>query len=260
MTGFRDKLREFAAVAAMRGGSAAERLLTGMMSAVVGVVRHLRKTIGTFAEGVRDLAARNFARGLWKIGLSLVKVVQTAADALLMSAGTAVSAVQTLVGIEQPGRKLTLEEISTLRLVYGECVDCSRIRIKEGNAGLLTLPNRPFAHGDMIYIPRDWLPMTKSLLVHEAAHVWQHQHGGTNYMSESLFAQSFGDGYDYAKALRERKRWSELNPEQQAEIVELCFECGLLVNPCARFAVAGEDYTDEVRAMIAEMRAGRGAP
>jgi hypothetical protein len=171
-----------------------------------------------------------------------------------------VSVLQTLVGIEPPGRKLTAEEISILRQVFGDSLDCKRIRVKEGNAGLLTLLNRPFVHGDIIYIPKDWLPMTRGLLVHEAAHVWQHQHGGTNYMSESLFAQSFGDGYDYAKALREGKQWSQLNPEQQAEIVETCFECGFLADPCARFEIGGQDYSDEVRAMIAELRAGRGAP
>jgi hypothetical protein len=257
---FRDKAGEIVSIAAKRGGAAAERVVTGAVSAVVGAVRHFGEAVGTFAEGIRELVTGNFPRGRRKIGLALVRVVQTAVDALLMGSGTIVSAVQTLLGIEPRGRGLTSDEIATLSCVFADSVDCRRIRIKEGNAGVLTLPNRPFVHGDTIYVPRDWLPMTKGLLVHEVAHVWQHQHGGTNYMSESLFAQSFGDGYDYAKALREGKKWSELNPEQQAEIVETSFECGLLADPGARFGVDGQDYTDEVRAMIAEMRAGRGAP
>jgi hypothetical protein len=255
-----DKAGRFVLVVARRTGTAAERAVTGAVSALAGMVRHACEAIAAFAEGTRDVAAGDPRRGLRKIGLALLRLVQTAADALLMGSGTVVSAVQTLLGLEPPGRRLTPEEISTLRHVFCDSLDCTRIRIKEGNAGLLTLPNRPFAHGDMIYIPKDWLPLTMGLLVHEAAHVWQHQHGGTNYMSESLFAQSFGDGYDYAKALREGKKWSQLNPEQQAEIVEVCFECGLLADACVRFEVGGQDYSEEVRAMIAEMRAGRGAP
>lgn len=243
-----------------RLGDAVSRVFTGVASAVVGAAKNIGEAVGTFGSGLKDLFTGRFADGFKKLGMSLVKVVQTPVDALLMAGGSAVSAVQTVLGLEPPGRKLTAEETALLKNVYGDTIDLSRIRIKEGDAGLFTLPNRPFAHGDTLYIPKDWLPMSDALLVHEAAHVWQHQNGGTDYMSEALWAQQFGEGYDISKALAENRPWSALNPEQQAEILEKSFEQGLFSDPNATFSFNGQDYTEQVRAMIAEMRARRGAP
>ncbi len=246
-----------------RVGDAFGRVFTGITSAVVGAARNVGEAVQTFGGGLGDLFSGRFGDGLRKLGSSLVKVLQTPVDAVLMAGGSAVSAVQTLLGIEPPGRKLTAEETALLKSVYGDSFDPSRMRIKEGNAGLFTLPNRPFAHGDTVYVPQDWLPMTESLLVHEAAHVWQHQNGGTDYMSEALWAQNFGEGYDYGRALSEGRPWSALNPEQQASVIERAFDAGMFsqpANPNARFIHDGQDYTEQVRAMITELRAGRGAP
>jgi hypothetical protein len=244
--------------AANRVGDATGRVLAGAVSTGVGIVRNVGDALGTLAGGVEELFAGRVVDGLGHIGLSLVEMVQTPLDAALMAGGAAVSAAQTLVGAEPPGRKLTADEIALLSQVYGDSIDYRRIRIKEGDAGLLTLPNRPFTHGDTIYIPKDWVPMSRRLLVHETAHVWQHQNGGTGYMSESLFAQVIGDGYDYAKGLRQGKTWSELNPEQQAEVIEMAFARDLFADPHARFIEDHTDYTDQVRTMIGEARAGRG--
>ena len=243
-----------------RIGDAARRLHTGAASTAVGIVRNLASALRGFGGGVGALVTGDVRQGFSGIGLSAVVVLQTPIDALLMAGGAVVSALQTLLGLEPPGRELTATELAILREVYGTSIDFGRIRIKEGTAGLLTLPNRPFTHGDTIYVPRPWLPITTRLLVHEAAHVWQHQNGGTDYMSESLFAQYLGDGYDYAKALRQGKQWTDLNPEQQAEVIEAAFSRNLFRDPDARFIEDDTDYTDRLRPMLAEMRAGRGLP
>ncbi|NMO14145.1 hypothetical protein HPC49_22065 [Pyxidicoccus fallax] len=168
--------------------------------------------------------------------------------------------MQTLLGVEPVGRKLTDAELAVLRSVYGDFLDTSKLRIKEGDVGLLTLSGRPFTHGNTLYIPRKHLPLTEELLVHEAAHAWQHQNGGTDYMSESLVGQYLGDGYDFAKALTEGKSWAEMSPEQQAELLEQAFRQGCFKTPPKPCLVHGKDYSAQLAAALVEVRAGRGAP
>jgi hypothetical protein len=38
-----------------------------------------------------------------------------------------------------------------------------------------------------------------------------------------LLAQTFGDGYDFGKALSQGKPWAKMNPEQQAQMVQDAF-------------------------------------
>ncbi|MGA9526056.1 MAG: DUF4157 domain-containing protein, partial [Myxococcaceae bacterium] len=194
------------------------------------------------------------------LGRGLVKVFQTPLDGLLMLGGRAVSATQTLIGIEPPGRELTGPERAELKKIFGDSIDLDRVRIKEGPAGLFSISKRAFVHGDTVYIPPNSAPPSMDLLVHELTHVWQHQNGGIDYMSEALWAQNFGDSYLFRKALLEGKRWSELNPEQQASFIASIRTLGLFDNPNARYMVGNQDFTDVAREAIAELRRGEGAP
>ena len=245
---------------AAAAGDAFRGVVRGAVDATVGLVRNGIEAAQTLAGGVGKLVTGRVGEGLAQLGQGLVKVVQTPVDALLMVGGRTLGAVQTLLGVEPVGRKLTDSELAALRSVYGDSLDASRIRIKEGNAGLLTLSGRPFSLGDTLYIPRKHLPLTESLLIHESAHVWQHQHGGTDYMSESLAGQYLGDGYDYAKALRQGTPWVEMNPEQQAELLEQAFRQGCFATPPKPFLVNGKDYSAQLAVAVADVRAGRGAP
>jgi hypothetical protein len=250
--------------AAVRVGDGVRSLATGVASTVVGAVRNVGEGLGTFAGGIGKIFKGDFLDGLKQMGSGLVKTfLQTPADAVLMLGGRAVSAIQTLIGVEPAGRKLTGDEIETLRKVYGDSIDYSRVRIKEGDAGLFSTTGRAFAHGDTIYIPKEDLPLTKDLLVHEMAHVWQHQNGGTDYMSEALWAQYFGDGYEFEKALDEGKSWEQLNPEQQGEFLQHAQRAGFFDNPDPnrRFiADNGKDYTAQLNEALRQVRAGKGAP
>jgi hypothetical protein len=260
-TGFFKKVGNFFKGAAERVGDAVHSVVTGVTSTVVGAVKNVGEGIGTFAGGVGKVFSGDIGGGLKQMGSGLLKTfVQTPVDAVLMLGGRALSAVQTLIGVEPPGRKLTGDEEATLRKVYGDSIDYSAIRIKEGDAGLFSKSGRAFTHGNTIYIPPDNMPMSDELLVHETAHVWQHQNGGTDYMSEALFAQHFGDAYEFDKGLDEGKTWSQLDPEQQGEFLSQAQASGFFDNPGQRFIFNNKDYTDQLNAALAQVRNGQGAP
>lgn len=237
-------------------------LATGALNTVVGAFRNVGEGLGTFFGGLGKVFTGKFGEGFKQMGLGLVKTfVQTPVDAFLMMGGRALSAIQTLIGVEPPGRKLTGDEIATLRAVYGDSIDYSSMRIKEGNSGLFSLSGRAFTHGNTIYIPPEDLPLTPDLLVHESAHVWQHQNGGTDYMSEALWAQNVGDGYEFEKGIQEGKSWSQLNPEQQAELLQQAQRAGFFNSPGGgTFVYNGTDYTAYLNDALAQIRAGKGAP
>src|SRR5262249_54767875 len=108
--------------------------------------------------------------------------------------------------------------------------------------------------------PKGDLPTNLDLLSHEMTHVWQFQNGGTDYLSEALYAQNFGEGYDFQRGIREGKSWRELNPEQQAELIEQAYDSGYFDCPGNRFVYNGNDYTDYINRAVAQLRSGQGAP
>ncbi len=168
-------------------------------------------------------------------------------------------------GVTQSGEKKTrVHPVRGGERALGQTQDVySSVRIKEGNSGLFTAAKQPraFTHGNTIYIPPDDLPLTDDLLVHEMAHVWQHQNGGTDYMSEALWAQNVGDGYNFKKGIDEGKSWSELNPEQQAQLLQQAQLSGFFNPPPGkRFEFKGTDYTDYLLVALKQVRAGKGAP
>lgn len=111
-----------------------------------------------------------------------------------------------------------------------------------------------------------------SVLVHETTHVWQHQNGGTDYMSEALFAQMLGGGYRYEDdILIKNKTWAMLNPEQQGQLIEDAFASGFLQNgiPNGRWMESLPGGGSRQRAdieqyfinqnILGQLRAGQGA-
>ena len=234
---------------------------TGLWDTIKGVGHNLFEGVSTIGGAFGKLFKGDFGGFFKDLGSGLLKTfVQTPVDATLVMGGRAISAIQTLIGVEPVGRKLTDDEITELRKVYGDSIDYSKVRIKEGNAGLFSVSGRAFTHGDTIYIPKKDLPLTKDLLVHEMGHVWQHQNGGTDYMSEALAGQYVGDGYNFEKGIDEGKSWSELNPEQQAELLQQAYKSGFFNSPGQRFTYNGKDYTDYLNEALRQLRAGQGAP
>ncbi|SES98747.1 hypothetical protein [Stigmatella erecta] len=234
---------------------------TGIFSILKSQWLNIREGFETYVGGIGQLFQGKFAKGFLQMGKGLLKpLVQTPIDRSLMLVGRLVSAIQTQWGVEPVGRKLNSSEIATLRKVYGNSINYSNIRIKEGDAGLLTAFRRPFTHGNTIYIPKGRLPLENDDLIHEAAHVWQHQHGGTDYMSEALWAQRRDDAYDVGEALAGNKSWSQMHPEHQATLLEAAFIDGYFDNPSQGFFHEGRDYTAVIQDAVAQVRAGKGAP
>ena len=102
-------------------------------------------------------------------------------------------------------------------------------------------------------------------LAHEMVHIWQHQNGGTDYMSEALMSQYFGAGYDLGKGLREGKSWSQLEPEQQGELVEWLAHAGWFDRvPSHEQLFIGSETVTFTREQFEEVRDalhnGKGAP
>jgi len=113
--------------------------------------------------------------------------------------------------------------------------------------------------GNTIYTPPGSVGDMETL-THEMGHIWQHQNGGTDYVSEALWGQYLGDGYDFAKGIDEGKPFSELNPEQQAQLISTAWAQGFFSSPGNRFVYRGKDYTDYLNGALAQVRAGQGAP
>jgi hypothetical protein len=217
--------------AAARLRDAGGGLLGGARMAARGLGLTWRDAGRGCRAGLRRAAAGDLPGAGRELLLATARaLVQAPCDALLMLGGRAISALQTLGGVEPPGRPLTAAEIALLRPIFGDGLDYAAVRLKEGPLGLLGLPRRAFTHGDTIFVPWRWraeqAASRDALLVHEAVHVWQHQRRGTRYMSEALIAQWLGAGYNFATGLVAGKRWADLNPEQQAEMVERAFAAG----------------------------------
>ncbi len=235
---------------------AGRSVIMGAWNTATGVVRNLAEAATTIAGGFGKLL-RGDIGGFKQIGIGILKVPQTAVDAILLGLGKGVSAIQTLIGVEPAGRELTDREIAILREVYGDSIDYDQVRIKEGNSGLFSLNDRPFVHGNTIYMKDH--EITEDLLVHEAAHVWQHQNGGSDYMSEALVSQWWGHGYDWQASVPDTA-WEDLEPEQQAEFLEQAWLSGYFQNPAGGMVVDGVDYTDYLKTALDKVRNGRGAP
>jgi hypothetical protein len=181
-----------------------------------------------FTSGDTD----RLANGLFR------RPLETAVGHELLNIRVIASGVQTVAGLERPSRGLTGDEIAELKKIFGENIDYSQVRIKDGpEAGIASLNdgNRAFTSGNTIYMKRDKsAPDYLETLVHEMTHVWQFQNGGTAYQAQSLTAQgeSPNNGaYDWQAAMQAGKSWSELNPEEQAKLIEDGYAAGVLGDP-----------------------------
>jgi hypothetical protein len=142
-------------------------------------------------------------------------------------------------------RALTDLEVRVLRKVFAEGLSYGPVRLVRLSHFIARLNGaRAFVLGNVLNLPdQDFTAISRgqnlSLLVHEATHVWQYQHQGWGYIAEALWAQGFGDGYDYVKALRAGKPWRTMNPEQQAQLLQDAYRGGYFDAPGACFGAVG---------------------
>lgn len=173
--------------------------------------------------------------------------------------GQALAAVVKQVGALSgaPRRSLTPGERALLDRVFDGALDFEPIVVRENLSGLLNVSRRAFVIENTIHLPMPPHAAPPHLLVHEATHVWQFQHGGHAYIADSIVAQTFGDGYELEKGLLQGRRWHELNCEQQATLIEHAW-----VQRCfdgRPFVIRGRDWTASFEEARAALRAGQGA-
>jgi hypothetical protein len=124
------------------------------------------------------------------------------------------------------GRALTAHEKDLLDGVFGNALATSIIRIRE-NATIIAGAGCYRTTGNIINIPATSIPDRD--LIHEAAHVWQHQNSipfayAASALSAMAWAQltqgDWGKAYDYSGKVASGAPWSTWNAEQQAHWIE----------------------------------------
>lgn len=138
-------------------------------------------------------------------------------------------------------RPLSESELVAARKVFASGLRYEPVRIeKMGGFTELLNGSRAYTLGNTINLPgkaHAYPHQYLSVIIHELVHVWQYQDSGWGYVPNALWAQTFGDGYDFAKALRQGKPWAKMNPEQQAQMIQDAFRGVYFDTPGALFGV-----------------------
>lgn len=146
------------------------------------------------------------------------------------------------------GRPLLSDEVRDARAVFGDSIQLDAVRIVDSSVAAA-----PTTLGNFIRIPPQ-ASLTRRVLIHELAHVWQFQTKGTQYISDSLWHQTkaileTGDrGAAYTVTIVPGQSIHRYTAEQQAMIIEHYFaRPGLRTDP-------------EYSRMIGEVRRARPLP
>ena len=235
-----------------RISSARKTISYGLRDTYSGICKNLSASWKTIRNGK---ILRGFLKGIF----------QTPLDAFLLLTGKLLSAFQVLFGLETVGRNLTNAEKAILTKIFAKSLNYEKIRIKEDKLGFFRLIHAPFTHGDTIYVQPNWVKNKQQeiqLFVHETVHIWQHQNRGTNYMSESIFAQTWGIlrtgdrgyGYNFMRGITEGKSFDKLNPEQQASLIETAFAFNYFENEEADFEYKNQNLTKYLKTALKIVR------
>ena len=221
---------------------------------LASVFRNVEEAVRDSFRGMGEILKGNFIKGLRMMTKSYFKLTwQLPTDTVLLFGSQILSAHLTLLGLEPKARGLSDGEIADLKKIYADSIDYSRVRVKRGPS-LFTIGAPARTIGNTIYINVKDDAEFKQVLAHEMAHVWQYQNGGADYMSESLMAQgksfvlhlSLKPAYDVEKALRNGMDWDEMNPEQQAHLLEIARELDVMNPNATNFVFDGFNYAPYV--------------
>jgi hypothetical protein len=138
-------------------------------------------------------------------------------------------------------RRLSESELVAARKVFASSIKYEAVSVeKMGGFTEVINGSRAYTLGNTINLPgkaHAYPHQYLSVIIHELVHVWQYQHGGWGYIPNALWAQTVGDGYDFAKALRQGKPWKKMNPEQQGQMIQDAFRGVYFDTPGALFGV-----------------------
>lgn len=229
------------------------------------------KAVGHLLQGEFADAGSAFGMGFVNAGMRLVGDV---VDGAMIGLQGAADIIGTALFLHEPSRPLTDDEKALLQERYGDTVDVDSMRVHDGNFTTEYLDMAAHAVGNNIYIPSD-RNGDDELLVHETAHVWQSQNGGNDYIHKALLAQGVAEvttgdrnnAYDWRQSISEGKTFGELNPEEQAELME-DVQAARVSDADGDGELSQGDFTPPlsdaewiiVQAAIADVEAGDNAP
>lgn len=133
-------------------------------------------------------------------------------------------------------RPLTSGEIALVRRVFGQAIDCARVRVRQGRFLPFTGDNAMAPLGVLHFPPGSYRadfsaapPATQVWFIHEMAHVWQHQLGlsvlwhGIVLACKGGYRQG-GPAYAYDPVSHAGRTLRDFNMEQQAELIAHHFD------------------------------------
>jgi hypothetical protein len=204
-----------------------------------------------FVKATERIAQGDFKGGVADLYASMATMAVAGFDVALVSSLDQVSLAQEFLGFEKPGRSLTVAEISELRPIFENKLNFGKVIVKSGFAGIYSFSDRPFTVRYTIYLKEKAADL--ALLAHESTHAWQFEQRGDSYVRESIQAQTanklgVGPGYDWTGASLTR-RWSDLNPEQEAGFVGHAYAAGFFATGNGffrdpKFETVASDHTN----------------
>lgn len=227
-----------------------ENIGRGLAGVLIGAAQSLAKAARCLLEG--------------RPGDALRALVSIPFNAVAHASLRAVGAAESFASLHGRGRPLADAERQMLTQVFGRSIDLDKLRVVQGNRGLLTVGAQAITVGNTIVVANG-STLSPALLAHEAVHVWQYQRGGDDYLLRSLEAQGSREGYEIAGALSQGARWGDLNTEQQASLVEQALREGHFDGPGGSFATVQpdarwllRDHAPVVGEAVSHLRDGRG--
>jgi hypothetical protein len=124
--------------------------------------------------------------------------------------------------IKTRSRALSAEEIKIAQSVFGVSVPLQLVSMDPTSLPVRQKRASAYVSFHTINFDEALPPQT---FIHELVHVWQYERYGSVYISEALWAQRWGGGYDYGGLeplfhYSQCKGLSAFNFEQQADIIE----------------------------------------
>lgn len=130
---------------------------------------------------------------------------------------------ETLLGaLKKNTRLLNPQELETAKAVFGDRLPLHLITLDDQFWLVRRYKAKAFVGFHTIYYDKK---LSASLLIHELVHYWQYCRYGSVYISEAIWAQRWGGGYNYGGIglLTQHSKGRGLaafNFEQQADIIE----------------------------------------
>ena len=123
--------------------------------------------------------------------------------------------------IKPESRPMSHDEIAVGKSVFGQAIPWPLISMDSGSLPAWKKWAKAYVQ---FYTINFHQSLPDHMLIHELVHVWQYKQMGSVYISEAIWAQRWGGGYNYGGIERLRQLANSgldaFNLEQQADIIE----------------------------------------